>query len=365
MADRHASMSDSNRGMFSQLPPEVFHQLCAQGMPNAFSGMTGISQESSLHPLHSQLRLEAALSGMDSSLLSNYIRSQNFTQPVRSMMDPFLAQARAAQAAGPTSMRNLHTSNMSSRANEELIGLLGAGSVNTPSGPRLTADQHERGPSSKGLPTGKKSTKKMRASKKLDIPYTDYNPGDVRDLSLPSDKGNLSPYQCLLRQQILLFAVQDSDIQCSAQGRNKPIKLGQVGVLCRHCANIPPGLRPCGAVYFPGKLSGLYQASQNMAINHFSKSCSSIPQETRERLQQLKEQKSGVLGGGKHFWANGARVVGVYESEECLLRFKSEPPTEDQGNVTNQDVRISEGQSKDDTVEQAGASPEEGNKRTE
>jgi hypothetical protein len=86
-----------------------------------------------------------------------------------------------------------------------------------------------------------------------------YDPGPVRELALPSDRGNLSEYQCLLRKQIVLFSVSINDIQCSAQGRNKPIVIGQVGVLCRHCARIPPGMRPCGASYFPGKLSGLYQ----------------------------------------------------------------------------------------------------------
>ena len=333
--------------------------------------MTGLLQESALHPLYRQLRFEAALSGMDSSILSNYIRSHNITQPVRSMMDPFLAQAAANQDAGPASMRNFHPSNLSSHhTNEDATGLLCAGSGYTAPSPRRPADQTERVPSSKGHPTGKKTTKKKRTNKKLSISYTDYDPGDTRDLSLSTDEGNLSPYQCLLRQQILLFAVQASDIQCSAQGRNRPIKLGQVGVLCRHCAKIPPGIRPCGAVYFPGKLSGLYQASQNMAINHFSKSCSSIPESTRERLQQLKEQKSSVLGGGKHFWANGARVVGVYESEEGLLRFKDEheapkafhPLMNNHGHAKNQDVRTAEERNKEDQV---GASSEEGNEQAE
>lgn len=151
-----------------------------------------------------------------------------------------------------------------------------------------------------------------------------YDPGPVRELALPSDRGNLSEYQCLLRKQIVLFSVTMNDIQCSAQGRNKPIVLGQVGVLCRHCSRIPPGMRPCGAAYFPAKLSGLYQASQNMAINHFTKSCRSISEDVRESLVKLKAQKSTVLGGGKHFWANGAKVLGVIEMEDGLLRFKDE-----------------------------------------
>lgn len=148
-----------------------------------------------------------------------------------------------------------------------------------------------------------------------------YDIGGVKELSLPSDKGNLSEYQCLLRQQILLFPVRANDLQCSAQGRNKPIQLDQVGICCRYCAKIPPGMRPAGAVYFPAKLSGLYQASQNMAINHFSKTCQSIPEHVRAKLLKLKEQRSLVVGGGKHFWANAARVSGVVESEDGILKF--------------------------------------------
>lgn len=59
-----------------------------------------------------------------------------------------------------------------------------------------------------------------------------------------------------------------------------------------------------------------------MAINHLSKSCRSIDDETKETLIKLKEQKSTVLGGGKNFWANGAKVLGVIEVEEGHLCFK-------------------------------------------
>jgi hypothetical protein len=180
-----------------------------------------------------------------------------------------------------------------------------------------------RGATEASAPVAAVSTKSSRKKAPPTVVEANYDPGIVKDLSLPSDPENLSEYQCLLRQQIVLFAVSMPDIQCSAQGRNKPIMLGQVGVLCRHCAKIPPGMRPCGAVYFPAKLSGLYQASQNMAINHFSNNCQSIPETIRTKLLQLKERKSTVLGGGKHFWANGARVMGVVEHEN-QLRFEEE-----------------------------------------
>jgi hypothetical protein len=138
-------------------------------------------------------------------------------------------------------------------------------------------------------------------------------------MSLPSDESNLSEYQCLIRAQIELFEARNQDIECNAQGRNKPIKVGQVGIRCKHCTILPPGRRPRGAVYFPAKLPGLYQAAQNMAINHFTESCASIPEATRARILRLKAKKATVLGGGKQYWANGARVLGIVETENGLI----------------------------------------------
>lgn len=188
-----------------------------------------------------------------------------------------------------------------------------------------TAPQIERTGATSGHYEPRLTANVKKAARKTTM-VENYDPGIVKALSLPTDKGNLSEYQCLLREQIFLFAVGPSDIHCTAQGRNKPITLGQVGVLCRHCAKMPPGTRPSGAVYFPAKLSGLYQASQNMAINHFGKSCQSVPDHIRAMLHELKENKSTVLGGGKHFWANGARVIGVIE-QDGQLRFKEDHET--------------------------------------
>jgi hypothetical protein len=148
----------------------------------------------------------------------------------------------------------------------------------------------------------------------------------VLPMALPSDPDNLSGYQCLIRAQIELFEAREQDIECNAQGRNRPIIVGQVGIRCRHCKILPPGRRPRGAVYYPAKLAGLYQAAQNMAINHFTESCQSISEQTRNRLQMLREQKTTVLGGGKQYWANGARVHGICETENGLIFARRPPP---------------------------------------
>jgi hypothetical protein len=51
-------------------------------------------------------------------------------------------------------------------------------------------------------------------------------------LYLSCDPETLSDYQCLVRKQIELFEANENDVMAGAQGRNKPIVLGQVR-MCR------------------------------------------------------------------------------------------------------------------------------------
>jgi hypothetical protein len=131
------------------------------------------------------------------------------------------------------------------------------------------------------------------------------------------DDDNLSAYQCLVRKQIELFEAKVEDVESNAQGRNKPIVSGQVGIRCRHCSRIPPRHRTRGATYYPAKLNGLYQAAQNMASAHLSNHCHLIPDILRQELILLRDRKSSA-GGGKQYWADGVRVLGVIESNGTL-----------------------------------------------
>jgi hypothetical protein len=109
------------------------------------------------------------------------------------------------------------------------------------------------------------------------------------------------------------------DVQASAQGRNKPIKVGQVGLLCRHCRDVLPKNRPRGAAYFPHKLSSIYQSTQNMAKNHFSGvGCPNAPASINESLQLERSKKGLVYGGGQQYWPQTATEAGVIETEDGL-----------------------------------------------
>jgi hypothetical protein len=74
-------------------------------------------------------------------------------------------------------------------------------------------------------------------------------------LYMSCDEQCISRYQCVVRQQIELFQALHSDRDANAQGRNRAITLGQVGIRCRHCSMLPTKQRKAGAVYFPSKVS--------------------------------------------------------------------------------------------------------------
>jgi hypothetical protein len=134
------------------------------------------------------------------------------------------------------------------------------------------------------------------------------------------DKEVLTPYQCLLREHIELFEAGDLDIRGTAQGRNTPILLGQVGVRCRHCASLPQAARARGAVYYSQTIDGIYQVAQNMSKVHLIKRCHRVPPEVQSKLNSFRGDNQRA-SGGKDYWADGIRALGVYEIGRCL-RFK-------------------------------------------
>jgi hypothetical protein len=141
-------------------------------------------------------------------------------------------------------------------------------------------------------------------------------------LYMTCDDDSLSEYQCLVRKQIEIFEARPDDVESNAKGRNKPIILGQVGIRCRHCQFLAPKSRQRGATYYPAKLNGLYQAAQSMASGHLCYHCNHIPQDLRNELLVLRERKSSA-GGGKKYWGDGVRILGVYEDDNGL-RFQRE-----------------------------------------
>jgi hypothetical protein len=174
------------------------------------------------------------------------------------------------------------------------------------------AEQHQVSPPS--TPDSEYSSKYAMTGRP---PYVLYLSCDGRN----SSDGTFSEYQQLLRKQIEVFEAGPEEVQAAAQGRNKPIVLGQVGIRCRHCAYVPPTSRTRGAVYFPSKLEGVYQMAQNMANTHLCASCPQIPQDIRAELIRMQGAKASMGGTGKSAWAERVGVLGVFE-DSCGLRYK-------------------------------------------
>ena len=63
--------------------------------------------------------------------------------------------------------------------------------------------------------------------------------------------------------------------------------------------------------------AGIYQAAQNMASGHLCELCNHVPKPIRTELIKLKDRKSSA-GSGKKYWADGVRVLGVYEGSDGL-----------------------------------------------
>ena len=61
-------------------------------------------------------------------------------------------------------------------------------------------------------------------------------------------------------------------------------------------------------------MNGLYQAAQKMTTNHFSSNCLLIPESVKESLLELKNDRRRAPGG-KAYWAEGARILGVRETK--------------------------------------------------
>ena len=145
-------------------------------------------------------------------------------------------------------------------------------------------------------------------------------------VAMPLDQVYLSPYQAFIRQHLELFASDHGDCVTSQQGRRRRVKVGQVGIRCRHCSHFPLSQRGRGSCYYPQKLICVYQAAQNIASTHLAKSCYCLPANVRTDLAALHRRKdtaSGWKSGGtgKAYWAEACLTLGLVDAEDGTIRF--------------------------------------------
>ncbi len=144
-------------------------------------------------------------------------------------------------------------------------------------------------------------------------------------LYVSSDDRKLNEYQIFLRQNIELFRATQNDIFRLTRGKNKPIVLHQVGIRCCHCSHVAAGRRKKGSTYFPSNLMGLYQAAQNLSVEHLQSGlCPELPPDVKERFSRYASGKrSSVSGAGKKYWAEAGRRMGLIDTDDGI-RFASD-----------------------------------------
>ena len=149
------------------------------------------------------------------------------------------------------------------------------------------------------------------------------------------DKARLSTQQCWLRKQIETFPASERDVRRHTRGRNRILKLGQVGIQCIHCKNLPQEGRGKGSSYFLSSTKGIYQAAQNILAYHFKED--SCPIISQKLLQEMRDAGSSGCprhlapkagksrsGGGKSFWEYSALHITCLVDTTVGIRYSDD-----------------------------------------
>jgi len=133
---------------------------------------------------------------------------------------------------------------------------------------------------------------------------------------------DISAHGCLVRKQVEFFEAGQADAELMAEGRTRPLVLGQVGIRCKHCAHLPPAERASHAVYFPDCLKDIFVCTRNIADRHLVSGCTFIPEDVRRKLEHGKAWGRNLR---THF-AEGAQVLDIIEDPYGLRFMKSADP---------------------------------------
>jgi hypothetical protein len=138
-------------------------------------------------------------------------------------------------------------------------------------------------------------------------------------LAHPDDDQVLNSHQVLLRQQIEVFQATEEEAAAHVRGRSKRIRIGQMGIRCRHCKHVPPAHRQGGAVYFPLSTMGIYQASQNLSTTHLQCGlCREMPEALRQQFAELIPSKVNASMVGRRYWSECAQKMGLVDTDDGI-----------------------------------------------
>jgi hypothetical protein len=115
------------------------------------------------------------------------------------------------------------------------------------------------------------------------------------------------------------------------------VEVGQVGIRCIYCKNIPVGKRPERAVCYSSSLRNIYHSIETWQRRH-SLVCTHISPWVRKSIEELMESSKTRAGGRRQYWEDSAKRLGMVDTARGV-RFVRPPgdlgPTH-QSHVTGQ-----------------------------
>lgn len=137
-------------------------------------------------------------------------------------------------------------------------------------------------------------------------------------LAIPDDKNWLSDSDCFVRNNIEVFTANQSDVEKAAADKKYPIKLGQVGIRCIHCATASGGAN-CGAVSYPYSISGIYESVREFQRLHLV-ACQHIPLDVKVRSEKIMGGSSSLSSVLRRYYVQAARALGLFDTQDDGIR---------------------------------------------
>lgn len=143
-------------------------------------------------------------------------------------------------------------------------------------------------------------------------------------LACPEDRSALSPLRCFLRENVYAFSATAEDIAVRTP-TTFSVVVGQVGIGCVHCHNLPAKERSNRAVCFPFSIGRIYQAVADIQRFHLG-DCKMVPQNVREKFLQLQSASTKGSKGlaTRQYWISSAKKIGLVDTSNGI-RFSRDP----------------------------------------
>mmetsp|Transcript_31147 Transcript_31147/g.73421 ORF Transcript_31147/g.73421 Transcript_31147/m.73421 type:complete len:650 (-) Transcript_31147:206-2155(-) len=145
-------------------------------------------------------------------------------------------------------------------------------------------------------------------------------------LHTPEDDDVLSPLHCFMRRYCVeAFSATPEDVATPRYGKSHGFKVevGQVGIRCLHCKDLPPDKRAERAVCYPSSLRNIYHSIETWQRRH-SLLCKCITPWVRKSILELMESSKTRAGGRRQYWEDSARRLGMVDTSQGV-RFCRKP----------------------------------------